>query len=147
MATTKKAGAAGAGEAAAWPGHVVEARPAARLATVVPLPGALLEPVTQQRRRGRNPKEVAPLWRKRMERAPELQALRLAAQLEHATEMRAECYERCRASTARLTELEKVKREALLLDEALSDEYDRLAAEVKRLKAELAAVSCLVGNA
>lgn len=138
MAATKKTGTAGAGEAAALPGRVAEARPADRLAAVIPLPGALLEPVTQQRRRGRNPKEVSPLWRKRMERAPELQALRLAAQLEHATAMRDECFERCNASDAILSATEKALKAATSKHWALLDEHERLAAEVKRLKAEQA---------
>ncbi len=138
MTATKKTGAAGAGEAAASPGRVAEARPADRLAAVIPLPGALLEPVTQQRRRGRNPREVATLWRKRMERAPELLALRLAAQLEHATAMCDECYERCNAAGANVKAIEKALKEATAREQAFVDEYGRLAEEVKRLKAEQA---------
>lgn len=120
---------------------------AARLAVVIRLPGAALEPVTQERRPGRHPKEVASLRRKRMERAPDLRALRLAAQLEHAAAMRDECFERCRASTAKLRELEKAQKAALSLDDALSDEFGRLATEVKRLKADLAEALRWVGNA
>lgn len=144
MAATKKTSTAGAGEAA-LPGRTDHGHAARPIAKVIPLPGALLEPVPQQRRRGRNPKEVAPLWRKRTERAPELQALRLAAQLEHATAMLTECDQRCLSSAADLKAAERAWKAAEARDIALSEEYSSRAAEVRRLKAEQAALLRALG--
>ena len=61
--------------------------------------------------------------------------------------MRDECFERCNASDAILSEAEKALKAATSRHWALLDEHERLAAEVKRLKAEQAELLRRMGSA
>jgi hypothetical protein len=130
MATPKKTGTERAA-AAALP---------ARKAVVIPLPGALLEPVTQNRPRGRRPKNIVPMWRVRMDASPALKVLRIDAQIEQVIAMREACFHRCTESSAHLKACERALKLATERDDALSAEYGRLNAEVKALEAKRAAL-------
>lgn len=131
MAATKKTGTAGAGEAAALPAHK---------AVVIPLPGALLEPVAQNRPRGRRPKNIIPMWRVRLEADPALQAHRLAAQRDLALEMRKACVGRVIEAQQHIMDCRKALKQAEEAEALVHAEWYRFDAEVKRLEYEQAAL-------
>lgn len=121
MATTKKTGTAGA-EAAALP-----------VAVVVKLPGALLEPVIQNRPRGRRPKNIVPMWRERLERGPLMRAARLRAQLDFVRQARADNYDRFKRDNEALRELEKRIAATCAVSADLARRDEELCAELAAL--------------
>jgi len=103
-------------------------------AVVLKLPSAALPAIEQQGRPGRNPKCVTALWRERMERQPRLKAVALLVARNQALAARDECWERCEVSRKALKQAEEA-------DIRVGNEYDGLAQLVKRLNAEIAALS------
>lgn len=95
------------------------------------LPGALLEPVVQNRPLGRRPKNIVPMWRERLERGPLLRVARLNAQLDFVRQARRESFAEFHRDSKALCELEK----RIAASYAV---YDDLARRDKALCAELA---------
>lgn len=147
MTATKKAGPKRAGQGAALPAAPTQPQPPARLAPVIPLPSALAEPVVQHRRRGRHPKEIALLWRERLDRMPGAQLARLEAQRELAVRLRKETFARQIDLRMKADALRAEAEEIARAHAAAHDQWHLLDAEVKRLEAEQAELLRLWGRA